>query len=94
VIPRCIAEGNFLVRSGFLSLVFLPANHFLGLELLNPVFSAASCLVGIVVSDAIYWGIGKRYHGQWSRIAFLRLGMVAVFLSSSLVFAANLLFYR
>lgn len=94
LIPRCIAEGNFLVRSGCLSLVFLPVNHFLGLELLNPVFSAATCLAGIVVSDAIYWGIGKRYHGQWSRIAFLRLGMVAVFLSSSLVFAANLLFYR
>ena len=93
IVPRFIREGNFMVRSLCLTLAFLPLNHLLGLQLLSPLFSAATCLVGISLSDAIYWGIGKRYHGVWSRVAFLRLGMLSVLASSSLVFAANLLFY-
>ncbi len=93
MIPRFIRDGNFAVRAICLTLAFLPLNHVLGLEL-NPVFSAVTCLLGINISDAVYWGTGKRYHGKWSRIAFLRLGMLSVLISSSLVFAANLLFYR
>jgi hypothetical protein len=93
VIPRFIRDGNFAVRAISLSLAFLPMNHLLDLEL-NFALSFITCLLGISVSDAIYWGIGKRYHGEWSRIAFLRLGMLSVLVSSSLVFVAQLWFYR
>ncbi len=93
VVPRFIREGNFLIRAACLTAAFLPVNHLLGLHL-NPVFSAVTCLAGIIISDGIYWGIGKRYHGHWSRIAFLRFGMLSVLVSSSLVFLANLWFYR
>ena len=93
LIPGFIREGNSLVRAFCLSVVFLPANHLLGLNL-QPVFSGVTCLAGIMVSDFIYWGIGKRYHGKWSRIAFLRLGMVSVLLASLIVFLGNLAYYR
>lgn len=91
--PRFITDGNFFVRAAFLSIAFLSINHLIGLQL-NPAFSLITCLSGIMLSDLIYWGIGKRYHGRWSRVAFLRMGMASVFAASSLVFIANLFFYR
>ncbi|NCB40398.1 MAG: hypothetical protein EOM80_16685 [Erysipelotrichia bacterium] len=93
VLPLAIVRGNFLVRAVFLSIAFLPLNHFVGLSL-NPAFSGFTCFAGIVISDFIYWGTGKRYHGKWSRVAFLRMGMISVLISSGLVFVANLWFYR
>ncbi|PKL48023.1 MAG: hypothetical protein CVV42_11105 [Candidatus Riflebacteria bacterium HGW-Riflebacteria-2] len=93
VIPQWIAAGNSFVRASFLTVAFISANLLLGLDL-SLIFSAASCLAGIVISDLIYWGIGSRFHGNWSRVAFLRMGMASVLVASSLVFIANLLFYR
>lgn len=91
-VPRFLTEGNFLVRAVFLSIAFLPVNHVIGLKL-DPVFSGITCLLAIMLSDLIYWGIGSRYHGKWSRVAFLRMGMASVFVASSMAFAANLWFY-
>ncbi|EKD81780.1 MAG: hypothetical protein ACD_39C01646G0003, partial [uncultured bacterium] len=93
LIPQWITGGNSLVRGACLTLIFISANLFLGMEL-DLVFSAASCLGGIMISDFIYWGIGSRYHGKWSRVGFLRMGMASVLISSSLVFIAHLWFYR
>lgn len=93
IMPEFIAGGNFVVRALCLSLAFLPINHLLGIPL-NFYFSLAACFTGIILSDALYWGIGSRYHGSWSRIGFLRMGMATVLLSSTAVFFAQLLFYR
>ncbi|PKL44407.1 MAG: hypothetical protein CVV41_07150 [Candidatus Riflebacteria bacterium HGW-Riflebacteria-1] len=93
LIPSWITGGNSLIRSMCLTPVFIGANLFLGLEL-DPVFSALSCLGGIMISDLIYWGIGSRYHGKWSRVGFLRMSMAAVLVASSLVFVAHLWYYR
>ena len=93
IIPQWIAAGNSVIRGFFLTLIFISANFVLGLEL-NLAFSALSCLGGIMISDLIYWGVGSRYHGSWSRVAFLRMGMVSVLIASTLVFIAHLWFYR
>jgi phytol kinase len=93
VMPGLIAGGNFVIRAAFLSLAFLPLNHLIGLRL-DLWFSMLTCFAGIIVSDLVYWGVGSRFHGQWSRVAFLRMGMASVLFASALVFAANLLYYR
>jgi len=93
LVPQWLAAGNSLVRGIFLSLVLVSANLFLGLDL-SLGFSVVSCLFGIMVSDIIYWGIGSRFHGSWSRVAFLRMGMASVLVASSLVFVAHLWYYR
>jgi len=93
IMPNFIAGGNFIVRALCLSLAFLPLSHVLGMPL-NLQFSLIICFVGVIFSDALYWGIGSRYHGSWSRIGFLRMGMASVLLSSTLVFVAQVLFYR
>lgn len=93
VMPTFFASGNFVLRSVFLVLVFLPINHLIGLPL-NPYFSALTCLAGIMLSDLIYWGIGGRYHGKWKRVGFLRMGMASVLIASTVVFVAQLWYYR
>lgn len=93
IMPKFIVGSNFLVRPLLLTLAFLPVNHLLGSPL-NPYFSALTCFLGIVLSDLIYWGLGSRYHGKWSRVAFLRMGMASVLFASSAVFLAQLFFYR
>lgn len=92
IMPDWLAGGNFVVRAFFLSVVFLSANHFIGLDL-DPVYSIFSCFVGIVVSDFLYWGVGNRVHGKWSRVGFLRMGMVSVIVGSSATFAMLVWFY-
>ncbi|KAF1082818.1 MAG: hypothetical protein GQF41_0585 [Candidatus Rifleibacterium amylolyticum] len=93
LVPQWLAAGNSFIRAAFLTLIFISANLLLGLEL-NLAFSAVSCLVGIMISDLIYWGVGSRFHGSWSRVAFLRMGMASVLIASSLVFVAHLWYYR
>lgn len=93
IMPKFIVGGNFLVRPTLLTLAFLPINHLLGSPL-NPYFSALTCLLGIMLSDLIYWGLGSRYHGKWSRVTFLRMGMASVLFASSVVFLAQLFYYR
>jgi phytol kinase len=91
-LPKWFAEGNFLVRSIFLTLTFLPVNHFIG-QGLDFRFSFVSCLIGIMLSDAIYWAVGKKFQGKWKKVAFLRMGMAAVLISSSVTFLLHLWFY-
>lgn len=93
IIPQWVAAGNSFVRGLCLTVAFISANLLLGLEL-DLLFSAASCLAGIMISDLIYWGAGNRYHGVWSRVGFLRMGMASVLIASSLVFVAHLWYYR
>ncbi len=93
MMPQFLAGGNFVVRALFMVLAFLPVNFAMEFPL-DPVFSAVTCFFGIVISDLIYWGIGARFHGKWSKVAFLRMGMASVLVSSSLVFVAHLLYYQ
>ena len=92
LMPDWLARGNFFIRSLTLSIAFLPVNLFLGLKLI-PWFSFICCLIGIMVSDLVYWGIGKRFHGKWKRLGFLRMSMASVMISSSLTFLFHLWFY-
>lgn len=91
-VPGWILRGNFLVRAITLSLVFLTTcsvfNHGI-----DPIFSAVTCALGIMLSDLLYWGIGRRYQGHWSKVAFLRLSLASTMVSSALVFLVNLRFY-
>lgn len=93
IMPKFIAGGNVFIRALCLSLAFLPLNHLWGMPL-NFYFSLIICFGGILLSDAIYWGVGSRYHGAWSRVAFLRMGMTSVLIASTMVFLAQILFYR
>ena len=77
-----------------LTIVFLPANHFIWPMNLKFWFSSLTCFFGIILTDAIYWGVGKKIHGKWKRVNFLRLAMVGVLFSSSLACAAQFWFYK
>ncbi|MEW6710012.1 MAG: hypothetical protein AB1403_09350, partial [Candidatus Riflebacteria bacterium] len=57
-IPDWLLRANFLVRSVILSLIFLSVCCIF-INQLNPVFSLISCMAGIMISDLIYWGIGR-----------------------------------
>jgi dolichol kinase len=92
-IPDFLASGNFLVRSVFLSVIFLTANEFIFPDL-NPWFAFLSCVAGIIISDLIYWGVGKKHHGKWSKVAFLRMSVISTMTASFLVLVANLWFYN
>lgn len=92
-IPSWISEGNFLIRAVCLSVVFVSVNHFFNSSQ-TLWFSVSSCMAGIILSDLIYWGVGSRFHGKWSKVAFLRMAVGCTMLSSAMVFLANVWFYR
>lgn len=92
-IPDWLLQGNSLVRAFFLALAFVSACCLLN-EKLDLMFSIATCILGIMTSDLIYWGIGSRYQGYWSKVAFLRMSLFSTMAASMLVFAVNFWFYR
>jgi hypothetical protein len=92
-LPDWIANGNFLIRAFFLSLAFLLPNLVLQNEL-HPFFSLFTSVLGILISDYIYWVLGKRFHGKWSKIAFLRMALFSTMAASVVVFAINYWFYH
>lgn len=94
LIPKWAWSANFAVRAFILTIVFLPANHFIWPMKLNFWFSVLTCFLGIMLTDAIYWGFGKKYHGKWKRVSFLRLAMLGVLFASSLACAAQFWFYK
>lgn len=87
-IPEWLLRGNFLVRSSFLALVFIGISSLFnsGCQL---SFSFLTCMLGIMLSDLIYWGIGRRFHGVWSKVAFLRMSLFSTMAASMMIFAAN-----
>lgn len=92
ITPAWLANGNFFFRAAFLSIIFLSLNHFISPEL-NIWFSIASCFCGIITSDIVYWGIGNNYHGQWTKLGFLRMGMLSVIVGSLTTFLMGYAFY-
>ncbi|GAB4271199.1 MAG: hypothetical protein Kow0029_08630 [Candidatus Rifleibacteriota bacterium] len=93
LLPDWISRGNFLIRAVCLSVCFLTFDCLMNSRL-NPWFSIASCIMGIMISDLIYWGLGSRFHGRWSKVAFLRMGVASTMIASGLVFAAQIWFYK
>jgi phytol kinase len=92
IVPAWVVNGNYLVRAFCLSLAFLVINFFLEVRL-DPIFSVISCMTGIMLSDLLYWGMGSRYHGKWTKVGFLRMGFISTMFASVAVFVANLWFY-
>lgn len=93
VLPEWVVNGNSLVRSITLALIFLSVCCFFNSRL-SFWFSICSCVVGIIISDQLYWRIGNRYQGVWDKLSFLRLSLASTLLASVMVFAANQWFYR
>jgi hypothetical protein len=91
ILPVWLATGNFFVRAVFLALAFLSINLFLGQ--IHLWFSIFICILGIMISDLIYWGLGKRFHGKWSKVAFLRMGVASTMTASVVVFLLSKWFY-
>ncbi len=87
--PGFFDNANFLARTAFLVLVFLPF-PLLGTFGKHPLHSGVLCLGGTILADRLYWGIGNRFHGKWRRIHFIRMGTVILLVTSSLVFGGCL----
>lgn len=91
-IPEWLLRGNFVVRSLFLAMIFLSASFMLNPQL-DMSFSLVTCMLGIMISDLLYWGVGGRFHGYWSKLAFLRMSLASTMAASAMVYAANYWFY-
>ena len=85
--------AGLVKRAVLLTAAFLPIHLTFGLMPIDPVYSFLTCIAGVVISDRLYWIVGDKFHGKWSRLEFLRMGTGVVIITSTIVFLANLWFY-
>ena len=82
---------------GFTVAVFLAVFGVLGSVLypkLNPVLTVITSLVGVALSDWLYWKIAVPKLGVWQQLPFLRLGMAVIGLVTLVVFVAQWVYYQ
>jgi phytol kinase len=89
-----LRRPGFVGRALWLTIALLSFHLALGDFGLEPVFSTATMLVGTMLGDRLYWAIGGRHLGEWSRVAFLRMGMAVNLFVSALAFLANWYYYQ
>jgi hypothetical protein len=92
-IERRVRHFGRGARAVALTLLFLPWHIFLGSAAPAPWWSLASCIVAVYVASDLYWRIGDRYHGVWTRLGFLRMGLAVDLIVTGILYELNGFFF-
>ncbi|MBF0409290.1 MAG: hypothetical protein HQM10_18260 [Candidatus Riflebacteria bacterium] len=82
---------NLPARAAVLTALFLPP-FFFSDNVLSPLFSLATCFVGIMMSDGFYFSM-TLFNKSWNEITDLRARMWANLLSTFSIFLMNYFWY-